>query len=307
MGRLLDAARLALLAAPLALCGAAGCAPVSGPDRDSGAVPVMKEAPLLRAPKSDRRGERVVYTIAHGGSLVDVANLYKIHHHEIIALNPGVDPEAPLRVGSEVVVYEHDEDQSESVGLPHDGRIANAMPLPDGPGRRITAQRWKTWATRRTVLELDEIFETWAKQRPNRAPVLVSNLSARQGGPLAPHKTHQSGRDVDLGYVAKGASDQPEWRRMSAKTLDAARTWELLRLLVDRGDVEVIYMDRGLQRALLDHALAHGTVRKSRLAYWLEVAKGERRGGPLIRHVPGHADHFHVRFACPSDEPRCDS
>jgi murein endopeptidase len=193
------------------------------------------------------------------------------------------------------------------VGLPHDGRIVGGMPLPDGAGRRITAQRWKTWATRHTVLELDEVFDAWARQDRGAPPVLVSNLSARKGGPLEPHKTHQSGRDVDLGYIMKGAGEQPEWHRMTADNLDATRTWQLLRLIVDHADVEVIFMDRKLQRALLDHALSHGTVRKSRLAYWLEVAKGARRGGPLIKHVPGHADHFHVRLACPSDEPRCES
>jgi murein endopeptidase len=307
MARLLCAVRAFFLATPIVLGSGLGCTSVDGPDRDSGAPPVAKEAPLLRAPKSDERGQRVIYTIAHGGSLVDVANLYKIYHHEIIALNPGVDPKQPLRVGSEVVVYEKGDGPSESIGLPHDGRIVGAMPMPDGPGRHITAQRWKTWATRHTVLTLDEIFDDWARQYPKAPPVLVSNLSARKGGPLEPHKTHQSGRDVDLGYIAKGAGSDPVWQHMTKDNLDAAKTWDLLRLIVDHADVEVIFMDRSLQRALLDHALAHGTVRKSRLAHWLQVAKGQRRGGPLIKHVPGHADHFHVRFACTSAEPHCAS
>jgi murein endopeptidase len=307
MVRLLDAVRAALAAAPVALGCALACAPVRGPDPDAGAPALAKEAPLVRAPKSAAPDQRVIYTIAHGGSLLDVANLYKIHHHEIISLNPKVPPTEALRVGSEVVVYQRGADRSESVGLPHDGRIVGAMPLPDGPGRHITAQRWKSWATRHTILELNEVFAAWAKQDQAAPPILVSNLSARKGGQLDPHKTHQSGRDVDLGYIRKGAGPDSGWQHMTRDTLDAKRTWKLLRLIVERADVEVIYMDRRLQRALLDHALAHGTVRKSRLAYWLEVAQGERRDGPLIKHVPGHADHFHVRFACPSSEPRCES
>jgi murein endopeptidase len=309
MLRLFSATHAALVASPLAIVCALACTPVGGPDFDSGVPSIAKRAPSeppAPSPQVVRREGQVRYTIAHGGSLLDVANLYKIHHHEIIALNPEIEPKQPLPVGSEVVVYERGEHKSESLGLPHDGRIAAAMPLPDGPGRRITAQRWKTWGTRHTVLELDRIFAAWAEQHRDAPKVLVSNLSARHGGPLEPHKTHQSGRDVDLGYVQKG-SGASDWQHVTRKNLDAARTWSLLRLIVSSADVEVIYMDRSLQRVLLDHALRHGTVRKNRLAYWLEVAKGERQGGPLIKHVPGHADHFHVRLACPSDEPRCES
>jgi murein endopeptidase len=306
--------RLSWLAASCTLAAAlTGCSPATverDTPLDSTAVveppPAAKEAPLLRAPKA-ARGEQVIYNIAHGGSLIDVANLYKIHHHEIARLNPSVAPDLPLPVGSEVVVYRYDREDSESIGLPHDGRLVGAMPFPDGPGRRITAHRWKTWATRATVLELDDLLTKWSK-RPGAPPVLVSNLSARAGGPLAPHQTHQSGRDVDLGYVAKPArADNGGWQQMNRENLDAEATWQLLKLLVEPGNVEVIFIDRRLQQALLKYALEHGTVRRSRLAHWLEVAKGARDGGPIVKHVPGHADHFHVRFACPNDEPRCRS
>lgn len=266
------------------------------------------EAPPPRAPAAKKRGDLAVYTVLHGGTLLNVANLYKVHHHEIVGLNPKVDPERQLPPASEVVVYRFDGEDSESIGLPHDGQVVGAMPMLDGPGRKITAERWKTWATRSTVLQLDHVLNRWARSDAHAPPILVGNLSARQGGHLRPHQTHQSGRDVDLSYVAKwDGKSAVNWQHVDRNNLDAQRTWRLLKLLVSEAEVERIFIDRSLQRLLLDYARKHGVVRKSRLAHWLEVAKGSRHGGPIVKHVPGHRDHFHVRFACPKNQGRCRS
>src|SRR5690606_26777820 len=128
------------------------------------------------------------------------------------------------------------------------------------------------------------------------------NLSARSGGKLAPHKTHQSGRDVDLSYIAKwNGKDRVTWQHMTADNLDPELTWKLLKLLAKEATVEVIFIDSKLQRVLWKYAKRHGTIRKSRMGRWLEVANTSDKSA-LIRHVPGHQDHIHVRFACPPDE-----
>lgn len=278
------------------------------------------EAPAMHAPRqrstarpelppsSARRGERATYTIARGGTLRNVANLYKIHHHEIVRLNPHIDPDQPLEPTAQVTVYAYDDDRSESIGLPHDGRIVGAMPMLDGPGRRITAERWKTWASRSTILQLDEVLREWDRTFPDAPPVLIGNLSAREGGPLAPHKTHQSGRDVDLSYIAKwDGTSAVSWQHMGRHNLDARRTWQLLKLLVRKADIEVIFIDRSIQRLLLEHAKRHGTLSQRELRRWLEVARGAKREEALIRHVPGHRDHIHVRFSCGPRERQCRS
>ncbi len=260
-------------------------------------------------PKHRRSESAITYTIARGGTLLNVANLYKLHHHEIIELNPDIDPDANLGPETEVVVYDAPNRDSESVGAPHRGEIIGAVPMSNGPGRVITAERWKTWATRATVEQLDGVLQRWAKRFPDGPPVLVGNLSARRGGPLAPHKTHQSGRDVDLSYIAKwDGKSRVVWQKMNAANLDAAKTWVLLKTLVAHADIEAIFIDRSLQKVLLRHAKRNGTVRQNRLDRWLEVAaKGAKRREALIRHVPGHDDHIHVRFACRPDEKRCES
>jgi murein endopeptidase len=274
--------------------------PLSAPET------VSPDRPSAKKPR-ERSDDAITYTIARGGTLINVANLYKLHHHEIIELNPDLDPSEQLPPKTEVVVYDARED-SDSIGLPHDGRVVGGVPMLDGPGRLIRAERWKTWATRSTVTQLDRVLRQWTKVAPEGPPILVGNLSSRRGGALAPHKTHQSGRDVDLGYVAKwDGKSRIEWQVMNADTLDAGKTWTLLKTLVKSADVEVMFVDRHVQKLLLRYAQATGVVRKDKLDDWLQVAPGADPKKALIRHVAGHDDHLHVRFACRPDEKRCQS
>ncbi|MGB1014961.1 MAG: penicillin-insensitive murein endopeptidase, partial [Nannocystaceae bacterium] len=137
---------------------------------------------------------------------------------------------------------------------------------------------------------------------------LVGNMSARDGGRLKPHSTHQSGRDVDLGYIQKwDGKEELNWRKMGSQNLDAAQTWVLLQTLVATGAVEVVFIDSKLQKLLFDYAREQG-VSKERLATWLEYPRRPGTAdGVLVQHVAGHDDHLHVRFSCPPSQSRCRS
>src|SRR5690606_28045319 len=123
--------------------------------------------------------------------------------------------------------------------------------------RRLMAIPWKSWATGHTVALLDLVLRRWAETGGNQ-PILVGNLSSRHGGKLEPHGTHQSGRDADLGYPQKLVpGEEHNWREMNASNLDGDGTWKLLQILVETGRVEVIYIDRQVQKLLYEHALAN--------------------------------------------------
>jgi len=253
--------------------------------------------------------KKVTYTIRHGGSIKNVANLFKIFHHEITAMNPGIALERELPPNSKVVVYLDEEGKSsESVGLPSRGTLEGGVPVMEGPGRQLKAIPWKSWGTAHTVTLLDQVLRQWALRGEGVQPVLVGNMAARTGGKLDPHSTHQSGRDVDLGYLQKlPEGEELNWREMSARNLDAAETWALLKLLRSTGQIEVIFIDSSIQKLLYDHAVANGTVPKAQLAHWLEYPRSPPRRGALVQHVRGHVDHLHVRFKCQAHESRCQS
>ena len=254
--------------------------------------------------------DKVVYTIKRGGSMKMVANLYKIFHHEIEALNPGVSLERELGPGTKLVVWRSSGDDfvSESVGYAGDGSLVGGVPMVDGPGRILRMEPWKSYATRYNVAVLDGVLRQWAKRFPEDRPLLVGNMSAAKGGRLRPHSTHRSGRDVDLSYPQKViAGEEYNWREMNARNLDADRTWGLLEMLVESGELELVLIDSKLQKLLYDHAIATGRVPRGELGFWLEYPRSPGSAQTIVRHHAGHVDHLHARFKCQPSESRCKS
>ena len=68
--------------------------------------------------------------------------------------------------------------------------------------------------------------------------------------------------------------------------------------------MEVIFIDRDIQKLLYDHGKKVQKMTDGQLSRWLEYP---RTGGTaaLIQHVKGHVDHMHVRIACPPGSAKC--
>ncbi len=179
-----------------------------------------------------------------------------------------------------------------SFGSPNAGQLWGGVQLPEGEGWvRVDAAH--AWGTEETVAALIACVEAVRAEFPNTPPVRIGHLSAREGGRLSPHLSHQSGRDADVGYYYLGG--QRWYARATAQNLDRARTWAFVRALITLSDVEMILIDAGLQALLREHALAIGED-----PTW--VAGIFRGGGglpPLVRHARGHTTHLHVRFFSP--------
>jgi penicillin-insensitive murein endopeptidase len=125
-------------------------------------------------------------------------------------------------------------------------------------------------------------------------PLALGHISAREGGPLSPHSSHQSGRDVDISFYYRDGSGW--YSRGTRDNLDLPRTWALVRALVTETDVEMILIDQSIQGLLERHALDSGEN-----PAWVQ---GLFHGGPdglrrIVRHAPGHATHLHIRFYNP--------
>ena len=88
------------------------------------------------------------------------------------------------------------------------------------------------------------------------------------------------------------------WVRQMLATrsnLDVARTWALVKAFVDTGNVEVIFMDYGLQQQLYEFAKERG-VGDDELDELFQYPRGRGRSHGMIRHWRSHQHHFHVRF-----------
>lgn len=184
---------------------------------------------------------------------------------------------------------------SMSVGEPNRGALFNGIHFEESPMWKL-ADPDHSWGTRESI-----DFVVHAITRVNEAfpdtPILyVGDFSARSGGKLRPHKSHQSGRDVDLGYYY---TTGPAWYRIAnSRNLDRARTWKLLETLLKETRVEYVFMDRSIQVLLREYALAQGEDPE-----WLSrVFESRSNRDSIVRHRSGHASHLHVRFENPTAE-----
>lgn len=180
-----------------------------------------------------------------------------------------------------------------SLGLPNRGRLLNGVQMPKGDHWTMT-DPGHCWGTQETVDNIALAIEKVNKAFQNTPKLYVGHISAQHGGRLKPHKSHQAGRDVDLGYYyANGA---PWYTTATAENLDKPRTWALVKSFIQDTPVEMIFIDTSVQRVLKDYAASIGEDKK-----WLDeiFQVGSKGGAPIIRHVKGHASHIHVRFFSP--------
>lgn len=203
-----------------------------------------------------------------------------------------------------------------SWGRANGGGITSPARLPDdGDGYRVPT----TWRERGLRYGTDELVDTiiaagrrveleWPGSR-----LSVADLSPQRGGSSQWHKSHQSGRDVDLLFYVTDAAGRPvdpdDMRHFDKDgqsindgdkahvVFDTARNWSLIRALIEVSTAEVqrVFIFDPLKEMLLDHARALG-----------EPDALIERASQILGQ-PGdsakHDDHMHVRILCaPTDQ-----
>lgn len=211
-----------------------------------------------------------------------------------VVVSPRRDPLAGLSDGEVARIFRGQRSLlgCASIGEPHRGALLNGMRLASTPRLHVVAPD-RSWGTPGTVRALERAIARVHEEHPGTPRLHVGDLSREQGGYLRPHRSHQSGRDADLGYYYL---DGEGWYIRGHKdNLDVERTFTLVEALLHEGDVEYLFIDQSIQALLRDHALGAGED-----PHWLDQlfgVPGQRRGpSSIIRHAGGHLTHLHVRF-----------
>ncbi|HZH17433.1 MAG TPA: penicillin-insensitive murein endopeptidase [Archangium sp.] len=179
-----------------------------------------------------------------------------------------------------------------SVGFVESGRMVNAVRVPQPENNDwLVVSPELAWATQETVDYLSRAIREVRAQYPKAPPLRVNQLSSREGGYLRPHKSHQNGRDVDLGFYYPTA--EPVRVRAREHHIDLELNWALLKALAIHTDVQMILLDKRVQKVLYDYALRKGENKEWVDSLFNAGAKS------LVKHARGHRDHFHVRFFNP--------
>jgi hypothetical protein len=181
-----------------------------------------------------------------------------------------------------------------AAGRPNRGFLYNGVPLVDDGVRFQLEEPENSYGTAETIAGLLAAVDEVHRLFPSTKPLSVGHISRAGGGWLRPHKSHQNGRDVDIGFYY---SDDSPWYRVATEgNLDVARTWALVSAMERSAGLEYVFVDRGLHDVLRRHAEAIGEPREF-VEYMFDGPMPER--GPIIRHARGHLTHLHVRFASP--------
>lgn len=269
---------------------------------DAGVTLRLRGAVDPRAHDSDEATAPEHHTVTRGENLTRIARRAGITLEALRALNPTLADDR-VRVGQRLVVGQAP--RSESVGVPWCGHIAGARQLGRHPAY-VLRNPARSWATASTITRLRRGFDHM-QRRHRRAPrVRVHDLSLRHGGAIDDHRSHQSGRDVDITYYRRrgcGRNGCP-LEDVDPGDLDVRRQWALLRTWLERDELEAVYIDYALQRPLYREARRRGATR-AQLRRWFQFPRGRRAREGVVRHFPHHRDHLHARFACSRGERRC--
>jgi penicillin-insensitive murein endopeptidase len=184
-----------------------------------------------------------------------------------------------------------------SIGTPDAGLLVNPVPFPEGPYWVVRDPK-EAWATQETVDSILTAIEAVHARYPGSPRLVIGDLSHPGGGRLNRHRSHQAGRDVDIGFFHK-RGELASFATARQRDLDLPRTWALVRALVTETDVERIFVDRSLIAVLYKHALAEGEDRA-----WLDDVFGRSGVKGIVQHERRHKDHLHVRFYNPRAQER---
>jgi penicillin-insensitive murein DD-endopeptidase len=195
-----------------------------------------------------------------------------------------------------------------SVGTTSVGLLAGATRLPkDGKHYRFYHDRSRRYGMPELNGMLDRASTKVAESFPGSV-LMIGDLSAKRGGSITGHRSHRSGRDVDLAFYVTdvGRSAQAGLplvhfdrfgvavRDGKTTCFDIERNWGLVEAMLsdEEARVQWIFVSNGLKAMLLEWALNTG----------VDLSIIERAASVL--HQPGdsapHDDHFHVRLFCPN-------
>jgi len=200
---------------------------------------------------------------------------------------------------------------SQSRGRPNQGTLKGGINLdPDGDrmglGWAIAKRRKAIWGTPELIKSIKRCGREYRRYFPigKGAPFAVGDLSARFGGRLPPHVSHQSGRDADIGVVRKKPARNGIFLNTRPSDMDLYKNWVLIKCFLDDPNTKLIILDRTLVKALEKYIRRiYGKKRAKKLNRYLSYFPGGKTR--VILPDDEHKSHFHVRVKCAKDDTDC--
>lgn len=191
---------------------------------------------------------------------------------------------------------------SVSVGRPNRGRLINSIPLPENKQLYTIRKPDEAYGSTHTIHNLQLAIANFRQATGYSGEVVIGAISKKGGGPLRPHSSHQSGRDVDIRLPLKGKGGSAD----NVSDVDWVATWGLIQALVATGEIQYIFLTSTRQKYLYNAAKRAGAS-KDMLARIIQYPRKAKTNNGIVRHERGHTAHIHIRFNCAANETRCES
>jgi murein endopeptidase len=282
---------------------------------------VRKTSSKKRARRKSKRARRRVarkfwqrYRVFKGEKLAQIAAILKVSEADLKRWNrlgrKRVKPGRRLK-------YYGPKRRSESKGRPNKGSLVGGVNL-DGDGDNmgigfaLAKRRVATWGTPELIKLLRQCGRVYRGYFSiGKGPSIpIGDLSLRHGGPLRPHVSHQSGRDVDIGFIRKRSIKAGHFTNTKAKQMDMYKQWVLLKCFLDSPKTQKVFMERSLVKAMKAYITKlynpKGRKRRKRvkkLRKYLAFFSGKKKR--VIRPDNAHRSHMHVRIHCAKNDGKC--
>ncbi len=188
-----------------------------------------------------------------------------------------------------------------SIGRPSRGRLVRGVELPDRPELYTRRKPEESWGSSHAITQLMAAIVRFRHETGFRRSIIIGGISRARGGRFRPHKSHQSGRDIDIRLPLTAAAEGK--KHVGPADIDWKATWQLMHAFIASGEAEYIFLDYGLQKRIYKAARESG-LSKEQLAGWIQWPLKQPKH-QVVRHVKGHKVHFHVRVRCADNEKHC--
>jgi LysM repeat protein len=211
----------------------------------------------------------------------------------------GTAPAPPRKVGQYTLMPVAAGGQS--VGSPSRGRVRNAVQLPANDALYTIRNPDHSWGSSNAVEQLQVGMAIFREQTGFKRAITICDMSLRNGGRFRPHRSHTSGRDVDIRLPLKAGVPEDTLPENPA-VVDWDMAWSLIKALVATGEVHYLFLARSRMVHLYKAAQRAGESPEDLTVLIQYPGHGRNT---LVRHSAGHTKHMHVRWKCAPDEEQC--
>lgn len=187
-----------------------------------------------------------------------------------------------------------------SVGQPNAGRLLNGILIPENTKLYTVRNPDHAFGSSHAIEVMQRGLAAFRLRTKYEGEVLLWDMSVERGGHFGPHRSHRSGRDVDIALPLKAGL--PQWTPRTNGAIDWPATWQMVRAFIESGEVKYVFLSRPRQAELYKAAVEAGAT-PEQLELVMQYPRRTKHG--IVRHSPGHTCHLHVRFGCGPNEVDC--